>query len=123
MKFGTSIHCMDGRIQEPIINYIKANFDIEYIDIITEAGPNGVIANRTSEEAINSIHKRIIISTELHGSDHIFIAGHYDCAGNPVSKDVHLRHIDKSAEYIQSKYPEAVIVKLWVNDKWEVERL
>ena len=27
---------MDGRIQEPVIKFIKDNYDIEYVDTITE---------------------------------------------------------------------------------------
>ena len=39
MSFATSIHCMDGRIQEPIIQYIKTKYDVQYVDVITEPGP------------------------------------------------------------------------------------
>ena len=45
MTFFTVINCMDGRVQLPVINYLKQKFNVEFIDTITEVGPNKIIAN------------------------------------------------------------------------------
>ncbi|MBI9071809.1 MAG: hypothetical protein JEY94_09435 [Melioribacteraceae bacterium] len=123
MKFGTSIQCMDGRIQEPILKYIKENYDIEFIDTITEAGPNLYLSVHDNVDVIKSIYQRIDISKNKHGSKLIFISGHYDCAGNPVKKEIQLKHINESAEFLGTSYPDMQIVKLWVNKNWKVEKI
>ena len=34
MKFCASIQCFDGRIHEPILAFIKENYNIPYVDVI-----------------------------------------------------------------------------------------
>jgi carbonic anhydrase len=52
------------------------------------------------------------------------IVGHHDCAGNPVSKEQHLKHIKKSVEKIESwNFKVIKVIGLWVNDKWKVEEV
>lgn len=123
MVYGTSVHCMDGRIQEPLINFIKKRYDLRYIDTITEAGPCRVISENTDLTLIESINRRISISINIHKSKIIFISGHYDCAGNPVGKKIQIQQIKKCEEILSVKHPRIKIVKLWVNSNWKVEEL
>ena len=46
-KFATSVSCMDGRIQIPLINWIKENFSVDYVDTITEPGIDKLVADNT----------------------------------------------------------------------------
>lgn len=41
MKFCTAINCMDGRVQLPVINYLKKHFKVNYVGSITEPGEVG----------------------------------------------------------------------------------
>lgn len=34
-KFATAINCMDGRVQIPVIEYIKSKYEVDYVDMIT----------------------------------------------------------------------------------------
>ena len=34
-KFGTAINCIDGRTQQPVIDYIKQNYAVDIVDMIT----------------------------------------------------------------------------------------
>jgi len=43
-KFATAINCMDGRCQLPVIEWMKKRYGVEYVDMITEPGPDGVLA-------------------------------------------------------------------------------
>jgi hypothetical protein len=123
MDFVTSIQCMDGRIQEPIINYIKSKYDVKYVDTITEPGPCKILSQNTENTLIKSIDNRISISLKIHGSKIIFISGHYDCAGNPVSRDIQIEQLNKSEKILRLKYLNVKIVKLWINKNWEVKEL
>ncbi len=114
---------MDGRIQEPLINFIKKQYNIKYVDAITEPGPCKIIAENSDAVLMESIENRISISVNKHGSEIIFISGHYDCAGNPVSKDIHIQQIDKCEKVLHSKFPNVEVIKLWINSNWIVEKL
>ena len=72
---------------------------------------------------MNSIKARLDISVNKHGSKVIVVVGHYDCAGNPVGKEIQLEQIKKSVETIKSWFPDVEVVGLWVNENWEVEKI
>ena len=44
-KFGTAINCIDGRTQQPVIDYIKQNYAVDKVDMITFPGANGIFSN------------------------------------------------------------------------------
>ncbi len=90
--------------------------------MITEAGMDGVIAGEDLE-CERSILKKIDISIDKHGSSLIFVVGHHDCGGNPVDDDVHLEQIKVSVDKVKSWKPAVKVIGLWVNDKWEVEKV
>jgi len=123
MEFGTSIHCMDGRIQEPLLKYIKANYRIWYVDAITEPGPCKILAQSLMNPLIRSIDARLSISLNNHGSEMIFISAHHDCAGNPVPKETQIKQLHESESLLNSKYPNVKTVKLWINENFEVEEI
>ena len=120
-KFGTTINCMDGRTQFPIANWMKEQFHLDYVDTITEPGPDKILASGQGQ-LVESIRSRAQISAKAHGSKIIVIVAHYDCAGNPVSKEQHLLHAKKSIQTIRSwNLPVEKIIGVWVNEDWKVE--
>ena len=44
MSFCTSIQCIVGRIQDPIIKYFKENNHLAHVDVTTETGPRKILA-------------------------------------------------------------------------------
>ena len=123
MKFGTSIHCMDGRIQEPIRKYLKDNYSITYVDTITEPGPCKILAEKVNVRVVNSILNKANISVQIHDSKLISISGHYDCAGNPSDEEIQKAQIKKSVEYLTNRYPNIEIIGLWIDKNWQVHRI
>ena len=117
-KFATAINCMDGRIQLPVILYLKKRYDADYVDLVTEAGPIKILAKNKDTVLLNSIKRRVEISKTRHGSQHVGIVGHHDCAGNPVSKNVQLKQIREAAKIVGKWGLNMVIVGLWVDENW-----
>jgi len=120
--FGTAINCMDGRTQRPVNQWIRENFGVDFVDTITEAGPDGGLAVG-SDALKESIKKRVLISTEKHGSKVVVIVAHHDCAGNPVEYDTHVDHVKRSLEVLKSWNLGAKLVGVWVGDDWKVKKL
>lgn len=116
-KFATSVSCMDGRIQIPLINWIKENFSVDYVDTITEPGVDKLVADNTDLE---SIKIKVGISINKHESELIVVSGHYDCAGNPVSNEEHITQIKKGIEVISSWNLGVKVVGIWVDDTWKI---
>jgi hypothetical protein len=70
-SFATAINCMDGRTQIPVIDYIRKKYKVDYVDMITEPGPIRILAENTDKPTIESIKRRVAISTEKHISVHM----------------------------------------------------
>jgi carbonic anhydrase len=122
-KFVTAINCMDGRVQEPMVAFMKDRYGADYVDMITEPGPIKALSENKDQATLESVKRRVGISVNGHGSGVIAIAGHYDCAGNPVEKDVQLKQIDESVKTVTSWGFNAETIKLWINENWEVNVL
>jgi carbonic anhydrase len=119
-KFATALNCMDGRVQEPVIKFLKEKYKVDFVDMITEPGIDRILAEG-DEKMLEKIKNKIEISIKKHGSKVVAIVGHTDCAGNPVERKEHLRQIRKGKEILKSMNIKAEILGLWVNENWEVE--
>ena len=123
MTFCTAINCMDGRVQIPIVQYMMKRFRANYVDMVTEAGPNFILARRDNENLVASIFRRVDISLERHGSAGIAIVGHHDCAGNPSPEDDQIAHLERAVQRIRQRYSDAEVIALWIDEKWKVREL
>jgi len=120
-KFGTAINCMDGRAQLPINNWLRQKYALDYIDTITEPGPDKMLTQGKPEQ-VESIKSRVLISVNAHGSETVLIAAHNDCAGNPVSKEEHIKQVKDCVKILRSwKLPVKTIIGVWINENWAVE--
>ena len=126
MSFCTAINCMDGRVQVPIAAFLKERLNVEYVDIITEAGPNRLLGKQTSYSLIESVFNRLRMSVEHHHSVGIAVVGHYDCAGNPAGKEEQSAQTVAAAKYIRKRCTRCKnipIIGLWVDGKWSVSEV
>jgi len=123
MSFCTVINCMDGRVQVPVIRYLQDRFKADYVDSITEPGPNRVLAEDQNSAQVQSILDRLQISVEKHQSAGIAIVGHHDCAGNPAPKETQLKHIEAALTWIGRLYANVVVIGLWVDQDWVVHEV
>ncbi len=119
--FATAVNCMDGRVQEPVSKYLKRNFAVDFVDMITELGPDKIIAEESEAYKLSSIKQRLEVSIEKHESKIIAMVGHAGCFGNPVEKNIQIAQILQSSATLKKWYPEVQIIPLWVGENWKVE--
>ncbi len=121
-KFGTVINCMDGRVQEPVARWLKGTYALDYVDTITEPGADRLMAEGPAEQ-VAAILAKVKISVNAHGSRLVAVAGHADCAGNPVSAEEHHAHIRRALEVVRGWGLPVEVVGLWVDQLWQVHKL
>ena len=117
--FAAAINCMDGRTQTPVFNWTRERFGVDFVDMITEAGPVAALAAGENEQSA-SIRWRLEISVKGHGSRGVAIAAHHGCAGNPVGKERQLEQLAAAAGTVRSWHMEIECVTLWVDVNQEV---
>jgi hypothetical protein len=122
-KFGTAINCMDGRVQLPVIEWMKKQYKLDYVDMITEPGADKMVA-RGSFNQLEAIKNKALVSVEKHGSRIVIIVGHDDCAGNPVTPEQHKLDLREAVKKVTSwKLPVETIDAIWINKDWRIETL
>jgi len=119
-SFATAINCMDGRTQRPVMDWLTDRFKVDYVDAITDPGVDKILTAGTPEQ-IDSIKNRVLISVKAHGSGHIAIVGHHDCAGNPVSEEEHHQMTREAVDVVAGWDLPVKILGLWVGPDWTVE--
>ena len=123
MGFCTVINCIDGRVQLPIIHYLQNRFNVEYVDSITEAGPNLILSEKKNSPNTQLMLEKLNISIEKHNSIGVAIVGHHDCAGNPAPLNDQIIHIKKSIIYLRQHFKNIEIIGLWLDENWEVHEI
>ena len=117
-EFATAINCIDGRAQKPVLEYMQKNFGVEYVDMITEPGPNKILSQAQEIDTIERLNKKVKISVEKHNSQIIAIVAHYDCAANPESEDMQKKDLRNAVKIIASwKFP-VNICALWLDENF-----
>jgi carbonic anhydrase len=123
-KFACAINCMDGRVQDAVKDYIKENYGVDYVDMVTEPGPNKILADNFDSAIIENIKKRVEVSVHHHGSKVLAIVGHFGCAGNPTEKEVQIEHLKKAEKVVKGFGFGTKIILLWVDGDWKtVEKI
>jgi carbonic anhydrase len=118
--FGTTLSCIDGRIQRPVNDFLVTRFGVVNIDTITRAG---IIKHLTSsyDPATNSIVDDLEASIDAHGSEHIALVAHAECAGNPVDDALQLTQLKNGVEHFIRRYPAHTVIGLWVGADWTIQ--
>ena len=119
-SFACVITCIDGRIQQPVTDWLMARLGVDYVDTITEAGPDKVLSS-SSKADVDAILRKVLISINAHHSRTVAIVAHHDCAGNPVSKKEHLRFLDECIKVVASWGLPLRIITIYLNEEWAVE--
>ncbi len=122
-KFCTAINCMDGRIQLPVISFLKAKFGVDFVDVISVPGPNKILSEGLDIQTIERLKKCVVISVKKHGSMVVAVSAHEDCAGNPVGKQVQLKELLCSVKVVKSWNFDVKLVALWVDKNWETTEI
>ena len=120
-KFSCAINCMDGRVQDAVKEYMKKKYGVDYVDMVTEPGPNKIICNKDEcdKAVIDDIKKRVAVSVEHHGTKVVAVVGHFGCAGNPAPKEEQVEQLKKCKEAVESFGFPVEVVCLWVDGDWQ----
>ncbi|CAI9832721.1 conserved hypothetical protein [Nitrosopumilaceae archaeon] len=113
--FATSISCIDGRVQEPLMTWIRERYGVDHVDVISEPGVDGLIGG--AEAALRA---KAEISVRAHSSRGIVVSGHHDCAANPASEGEHLEMIRRAVSTVSSWNLGPEVAGAWVDGSWGV---
>jgi len=123
MSFCTSINCIDGRVQQPALDYLTQRYGVQYVDTVTEPGPNGILKRQDDPALIDSMLRCVDVSVKKHQSVAIAVIGHYDCHGNPGDEDHQNTDTRGAVRFLRAKYPDTLVIGVYIDETWTAEEI
>ena len=114
---------MDGRVQLPVISYLRTRFEVEYVDVVTEAGPTAALCEPEREAAAQGIYEHVTLSIEHHRSQGLAVVAHHDCARNPIGADGQQEQLRAARALLRERFPAIPVVALWVDEQLRVREV
>ena len=123
MSFCAAINCLDGRTQLPVIQYLMKRFNVKYVDMLTDAGPLGILTNTPDSPRAQLFIERVNIVIRVHDIKELAVTAHWDCRGNPQPKDVQLEQQREVILRYREIFPQLTIIGLWVDEQEHVHEI
>jgi len=121
LRFALAITCIDGRVQRPVVDYIRRKYGVDYVDLITEPGPEWALTDTTRGGIQAAIHRNARFSVEGHDAELIAVTAHDDCLGNDADPGTRLAQL-RAAQQVVTGWDLGVdIIGLWVHMDGKVE--
>ncbi len=114
MSFCTVINCMDGRVQQRVAEHLQSKFRVQYVDVVTETGPAGLLADEPDSLRAQAVYRCVEVSMKAHDSKGLALVAHEDCAGNPKSDESQVRQLRVALSTLRRRFPRLEAVGLWV---------
>lgn len=121
LRFATAITCMDGRIQQAVVDVTRTWFGVDYVDMVTVPGPDRVLTQDFAGRL--RLATDVAVSTRAHGSHQLVVASHADCAGNPVPDAEHEQLVAEGVAWLADQFPGVTIVGIHLDGKGRVRRV
>ena len=118
--FATAVTCIDGRVQRPVTDWVRLHLNVDYVDLITEPGPDKVFSEGPPE-IMQDMMRKVSFSVRHHFSKVVVLSGHDTCAANGVSREQHFEQILDGVERILEFRLNVRVIGLWVGEFGSIE--
>ena len=121
LRFALAITCLDGRVQRPVVDYMRRAYGVDYVDLITEPGPEWALTDPTRAAVQAAIQRNARFSVAGHDAELIAVTAHDDCLGNDADPGTRLAQL-RAAQRVVTGWDLGVeIIGLWVHMDGKVE--
>jgi carbonic anhydrase len=120
--FAAAITCIDGRTHAPLVRWMQQNLDVEHVDLVTQPGADGALSS-CPRAICDGLRESLGVSVVAHASGSVVIAGHDDCAANPVPAEVHRRHIVEAVRQVDGWGLGVEVIGVWIDRDGTVDRI
>lgn len=115
--FAAVLNCIDGRVQRPVADWARERYGVDYADAITEPGIDAVLG-LGDPAAREALLDKVCVSRLAHLACYLVVAGHHDCAANPVPRTLHEEHIRAAVSYLRAALPGFRVDGVFLDETW-----
>jgi carbonic anhydrase len=101
--FAVVVTCIDGRIQETVQRDLRLRHRVDFVDVVTWPGVDAVLAD---DDGTAGLLAAIEVSLTAHDACCVVVAGHTDCAANPVDEATHESQVAAAVTRLSSRLGE-----------------
>lgn len=112
-SYCTAVCCIDGRIHGPLVDWLRHTLSVDYVDLITEPGPERALTQSWRREL--DVKERVQVSVRAHGTRVAALVAHHGCAANPSPEQEQLRELRQAVERIRGWQLFADVLALYVD--------
>lgn len=117
--FALAINCVDGRVQQPLLRWIRDELSLSRVDYLTVPGADAALAEHGRE--LERARETASFLTDQRDHRCALVAGHWDCLGNPVDEERHREQIRRAAEELHRWGVAPRTLGVWIREGWSVE--
>lgn len=117
--FAVAVTCIDGRAHDPLVRWAREHLGVDYVDLVTQPGADAALSE-CPLDVCSAIRDKLDVSVNAHASRAVVIAGHDDCAANPVSPAVHRRQILDAVRQVEAWALDLTVVGIWIDRNGDV---
>jgi carbonic anhydrase-like protein len=121
LRFALAITCLDGRVQRPVVDYMRRTYGVDYVDLITEPGPEWALTDPTRAGIQAAIQRNARFSVEGHDAELIAVTAHDDCLGNDADPGKRLAQLRAAQQVVTGWNLGVDVIGLWVHMDGKVE--
>jgi hydrogenase maturation factor len=120
---GTVVCCIDGRIQIPVVEFLRNLWNVEWVDVVTEIAPERLLSDGNEEESVRRIHENITASLVQQLEARLAVASHSGCDCNNVPDEEKREMVRASVRILREAHQDASIIGVWVDETGTVSQL
>jgi hypothetical protein len=115
LRFALAITCIDGRVQRPVVEYMRRKYGVDYVDLITEPGPERALTDSTRSWVQAAIQRNARFSVKGHDAELIAVTAHDDCLGNDADPGTRLAQLRAAQQVVTDWSLGVEVIALWVH--------
>jgi hypothetical protein len=121
LRFALAITCLDGRVQRPVVDYIRRIYGVDYVDLITEPGPERALTDPARAAVQTAIQRNARFSVRGHAAELIAVTAHDDCLGNDADPGTRRTQLLAAQQLVIGWDLGVDVIGLWVRLDGKVE--
>lgn len=115
LRFALAITCIDGRVQRPVVDYLRRKYGVDYVDLITEPGPERALTDPSRVRIQAAIERNARFSVQGHDAELVAVTAHDECLGNDADSGTRLSQLSAAQQLVASWKLGVDVVALWVH--------
>ena len=100
---------------------MRRKYGVDYVDLITEPGPERALTDPTRAGVQAAIHRNARFSVKGHDAELIAVTAHDDCLGNDADSGTRLAQLRAARQVVTDWHLGVDVIGLWVHMDGNVE--